>query len=425
MIKSLFVLGSLFLGVFSCHKQEDSVFDSTGVVIKLPQLWKTSLSNNGALVEVVSEAQVTDSRGNFLVGANRDNNRYLVSLNSVTGHIEWEWSDLLPASANATIKDPLSINEGDYYQKDDRVTFLHGGNTYCLNLQNGTTFWKHQQNLLRSPQVGGIGNFYFNAGYPPTSNQGDILYMGNVLTNNLEKELIKPQYDLTGKQDNSGQNGWIKRIIPLTLNQDTLLCVLYMDPALEGYQYRSAMGLYNLTRNVWVYNRSNLNQASANTNITHARLYQNKVYHASGRSLHCHDLMTGREIWVKSFPQGFGSSGFIIVNDKLFANCEDTYTYCLDAQTGQQVWQEKSAGTSSPISYLNNVIYFLGGGDGRLHAIDATTGKHLWKVVSPDETVNSGAWFYGTCTILPGKEGEKGRVMATTGLSAYCYEAIR
>ena len=425
MMKSLFIVGFLVLGVFSCHKQEDSVFDSTGVVIKLPQLWKTSLSTNGALVEVVSEAQVVNSRGNFLVGANRNNNRYLVSLNAATGQIEWEWGDLLPASANATIKDPLSINEGDYYQKDDRITFLHGGNTYCLNLLNGATLWKHQQNLLRSPQVGGIGDLYFNAGYSPASSQGDGLYMGIIWTGNPEKERIKPPYDSTGKQDSSGQHGWIKRIIPLTLQQDTLVCILYMDPALRGYQYRSAMGLYNLTKSTWIYSRSSLNQPSATTNITHAKLYQNKVYHASGRSLHCHDLMTGREIWTKSFAQGFGSSGFIIAGGKLFANCEDTYTYCLDPQTGQQLWQEKSSGTSSPISYLNEVIYFLGGGDGRLHAIDATNGKHLWQIVSPDETLNAGAWFYGTCTVLPAKEGRKGRVMATTGLSAYCYEAIR
>ena len=425
MMKFVFTACSLVLAVFSCHKPEDAVLDPDGVVIKLPHLWKASISNNGELAEVVSEAQVVNSQGSFLVGANRNNNRYLMSLNSGTGDIDWAWSDLLPLASNPSIKDPLSINEGDYYQQGDQLTFLHNASTYSLNLQNGATLWKHQQQLVRGPQIAGIGNWYFNVGYPPNSTQGTALYQGNSLTNDLEKEVVRPDYDQTDKQNESGQYGWIRRILPFVTEQDTLVCLLYIDPALSGYQYRSAMSLYNLTKKTWVYKRSVLNQASANTNVTWAKLYQNKVYHASGRSLQCNDLMTGRQLWSKSFSQGFGSSGFIIADNKLFANCEDTYTYCLDPGTGQQLWQEKSSGTSSPISYLNGVIYFLGGGDGRLHAIDAASGKHLWKLASPDETTNSGAYFYGNCTVSAGKMGAKGRVMATTGLNAYCYETIQ
>ena len=149
------------------------------------------------------------------------------------------------------------------------------------------------------------------------------------------------------------------------------------------------------------------------------------MYCATGRGLACYDPLTGEPIWSASFPQGFGSSGFIIADNKLIANCEDTFTYCLDPLTGRQLWQEKSSGTSTPISYLNGVVYFSGGGDGRLHAIDATTGKHLWRVKSPDEVVNPGAWFYGVCVAVAGKEGSKGRVIVTTGLNAYGYEAIR
>ena len=99
--------------------------------------------------------------------------------------------------------------------------------------------------------------------------------------------------------------------------------------------------------------------------------------------------------------------------------------YCLDPATGRQIWKEKSSGTSSPISYLNGVVYFLGGGDGKLHAIDANTGQHLWRLNSPDKAKDSGAFFYGVCVAVPGSGGSKGRVVAMTGLGAYGYEAIR
>jgi hypothetical protein len=57
--------------------------------------------------------------------------------------------------------------------------------------------------------------------------------------------------------------------------------------------------------------------------------------------------------------------------------------------------------------------------------VDAQTGKHLLKVGSPDLGINSEAWFYGVCTAVPGKDGKKGVVVATTGLHAYGFEAIK
>jgi outer membrane protein assembly factor BamB len=112
-------------------------------------------------------------------------------------------------------------------------------------------------------------------------------------------------------------------------------------------------------------------------------------------------------------------------NNRLYAACEDRFLYCLDTNTGQVLWKEQNTGTCSPISYLNGVLYYLGGGDGKLHAVDANTGKHLWKLNSPDVTKNSGTFFYGVCAAVPGKNGQKGKVIGTTGLNAYCFEAIR
>ena len=126
-----------------------------------------------------------------------------------------------------------------------------------------------------------------------------------------------------------------------------------------------------------------------------------------------------------TLDHGFGSSGFVIQDGKIFGNNDNRFTYCLDLETGRQIWKEESSGSASPISYLNGVLYFMGGGDGRLHAIDANTGKHLWRLRSPDVDKNSGAFFYGTCVAVPGQGGKKGRVVATTGLNAYGYEAIR
>lgn len=119
------------------------------------------------------------------------------------------------------------------------------------------------------------------------------------------------------------------------------------------------------------------------------------------------------------------TSRMILADNKLFSACEDRILYCLDALTGKILWKEQNTGTCSELSYLNGVLYYLGGGDGLLHAVNADTGKHLWKVSSPDLKANNDAWFFGVCTAVPAKDGSKGVVVATTGLHAYAYEAIQ
>ena len=79
---------------------------------------------------------------------------------------------------------------------------------------------------------------------------------------------------------------------------------------------------------------------------------------------------------------------------------------------------------SYALRYLNGVVYFGGGGDGKLHAVDAETGEYLWEIESPDLGKNKSAYFGGLCAVVPGVGSEKGKIVVTTGLNAYCYEAI-
>ena len=135
---------------------------------------------------------------------------------------------------------------------------------------------------------------------------------------------------------------------------------------------------------------------------------RNNVYITAGDQIVCHSLYTGEQLWQRKFDNVFFISNFIVVGDKIIANNEDTYLYALESQTGNQIWEEKSSGTSSPMAYLNGVVYFVGGGDGLLHAVEAETGKHLWRLRSPDLEVNRGAWFKREITVLPPRMKEKG-----------------
>ena len=68
----------------------------------------------------------------------------------------------------------------------------------------------------------------------------------------------------------------------------------------------------------------------------------------------------------------------------------------------------------------------MGGGDGLLHAVEVATGKHLWRLQSPDQKGNRGAFFKRDVRVVPAEgEGEKGKVLVSSYLSAFCYEAAR
>jgi outer membrane protein assembly factor BamB len=73
--------------------------------------------------------------------------------------------------------------------------------------------------------------------------------------------------------------------------------------------------------------------------------------------------------------------------------------------------------------YMNGVVYYSGGGDGHLHAVDVQTGKHIWRLDSPEKS--SSAFFYAAVAGIPGKDGKKGTILAHTGLHVLAYEAAR
>jgi outer membrane protein assembly factor BamB len=133
--------------------------------------------------------------------------------------------------------------------------------------------------------------------------------------------------------------------------------------------------------------------------------------------------MSGEQVWERAFPQDFMFSGFIIADNKLIANNEDTYTYCLDPEYGNILWREESAGTSGRMSYLNGVVYFVGGSTGCLHAIDINTGETVWRL---DGKKLDGSSFKTNAVYVFEADGKNpARVIALTHQNAYCFEAYK
>lgn len=420
--------------ICSCKKEEDTIYDSAGVATKLPHIWNTAISDNEKkLASTVLRCPILFENNKVLIGAVKNDGLYMYAVNPENGKVEWQWNDLLTYLLTPNELQPLSIKTDDFYQKDNLIYFSYSTSSYIVDLKTGVTFSKYKIPLSRvSGGVTGIDNYFFNVGYDYYKTENDKLYIGSFSP--LQKEeifLLSSYTPITNSTlpERSNTVGKINAIIAFKEDNQDYIAFTIRNPispdAPSGTNGIVELNLYNFTKKQWVYQKMPVSNQGSTIGGFDICYKSGKIYFMSTKYVHCHDAITGKQVWTQFLGSSPLTSRMTLQNNRLYAACEDRFLYCLDINTGQVLWKEQNTGTCSPISYLNGVLYYLGGGDGKLHAVDADTGKHLWKLNSPDVSKNSGAFFYGVCAAVPGKNGQKGKVIGTTGLNAYCFEAIR
>jgi outer membrane protein assembly factor BamB len=107
---------------------------------------------------------------------------------------------------------------------------------------------------------------------------------------------------------------------------------------------------------------------------------------------YCLDAVTGKERWhfrtgprLAGFPgiedvkQGVDSSAAVVAG-RVYFGAWDGKAYCLDLKSGKEIW---SAQTKGPVHYCSPAVadgrVFLGSADGTLHCWDARTGAVVWE----------------------------------------------
>ena len=290
----------------------------------------------------------------------------------------------------------------------------------------GTTYWKILRNLSMPSHLNSYMNNYvtYSAFTREDGYDEYVALLGNIQTGELSEFLrANLSCEYVAPTTENGSVGGISYINE-TSNPDLLL-VTYSEP-LPEWKLRMMFGLYNTNTEEWVYERKQLVEPHWNAGVQNTPIiYNERVYAAAGNSIVCHDVMTGDQLWRRNFEQDFLFSGFIIEDGMLLANCEDTYTYRLNPHTGATIWRTKGAGTCSRMSYLNGVVYFVGGSTGFLHALDAETGRVLWRMDARRLGEPTGNFTTNAVYCIPGEGGGRGRVVALTGRYAYCFEAAR
>jgi outer membrane protein assembly factor BamB len=118
---------------------------------------------------------------------------------------------------------------------------------------------------------------------------------------------------------------------------------------------------------------------------------------------------TGRVSWRKSNGRCAASSptvgkGLVYVSYMHHVEClqgqegADGFVVAWDAQTGKERWRYKTAPVeSSPLLHGNRV--YVGAWDHGVHALNAKTGKRIWRFQANNEVNTSAAWWRGRIII--------------------------
>lgn len=106
--------------------------------------------------------------------------------------------------------------------------------------------------------------------------------------------------------------------------------------------------------------------------------------------MHCHDMMAGKEKWVKNIGTSQEGSPSIWRNN-IYFGANDGYFYCLDARNGVQKWVYDTGVMRRIISSpaVSNGMVWFASEDNYVYCFNALTGEKLWSYKTGDRVWSS------------------------------------
>ncbi|HZM90889.1 MAG TPA: PQQ-binding-like beta-propeller repeat protein, partial [Blastocatellia bacterium] len=100
--------------------------------------------------------------------------------------------------------------------------------------------------------------------------------------------------------------------------------------------------------------------------------------------------------WAFAYPSGRVNSQPTVIGNRLYVGCSPGLVYCLDSRTGCQYWvYDGGSGVRTAISVgplaastPAKIAAYFGTRDRFVHAVDAETGKLLWKTKIEDHSAS-------------------------------------
>ena len=127
-------------------------------------------------------------------------------------------------------------------------------------------------------------------------------------------------------------------------------------------------------------------------------------------------------LWTFSVEkQGFESTA-AIVGGTIYIGSTDGKLYAIDLTTGKKRWEFSTELGFSASAAVRDGQVFIGDSDGGFYCVDARSGKLHWKFAA-DAEINSSANFYRDCVLFGSQDAHLYCLKANTGEVVWKYES--
>jgi len=408
-------------------KRQETLIED-GIVKKQPYLWKVDASEKEN--DYIWELFIPAKYKNIVAvgGTQPDRRGVILGLDINTGKEIWRWDDYITHNGSIGFSSNQPINNN---QKCNVILLQKDNELYAIDLQNGQTLWKRQ--IER-----GIG-----AGFKLIAISGDSFYFEESIVND---DLVQEPTLFEGQIS----NGSLTKLLNPEIDEIQFFNGFYgdmHDPSIfekNGTNY----AFLQYSENVDLYSKKVFNYVST-FNLTKGEYELNKLkigdtayYDFSGTAtiendvalvnvdfkLFGIDIFSGEILWKHENFTGNGDGHFVFRKYKgkfylINGNGSIGRTWCIEPSTGNILWSHNgSVGFGDTLHFLDDVLYFVSRGNSALTALDTNTGEILMQMKSPDTDFFMAG---GGLEVFPGEKGEKGKIIVSSHLNVYCYEAIR
>ena len=335
-------------------------------------------------------------------------NDQLIALNKTDGDLLWKWNDHFEDTQQIFDANSLKpVAEGI-------VAITTGSRNFGIDLGSGQTVWKNRNPAsTSSSDLSLVGNDIFRTDIADPG-AGSSLFTEKLMRAPINSgqwhEVFKVEGGDTLRQGLQVPTHYVNEagdIVLIFTNTQLSTSNNLISPRLISY---------NLSRSEINYDVL-LESPSQNNAVDWFPLIDDdRIYLAVDDLLICLNLYSGEPIWQLQLNANLLFSGFILVDNQLFAKSEgDGYLWSVNKYTGEVNWKKPSTGISSSLSYYNDILYFVG--DMKLQIVDATNGETLAEIYAPSSWENPNDNFNDFCTVDPAT----GKIYLASLSRAYCY----
>ncbi len=294
-----------------------------------------------------------------------------------SGNIIWQTD----AAFEVNCTNPNAVAGNGSYIYDHYYVTLCNSDPRVIDMYDGSILWHYECPDERMPKITHFNNILFHVhvtGINP-------FYSGSIVMTDLYSGIWDTIFSIDMVDDFSV--GLYPPTAVIGPNNDTLLYFQNRQYRTSPYLGKVDLYAYNMTADTILWVVENLDP-HGNSSIYPPLFYEGKIYFKGTYNVFCLDAETGEMVWQKLFT-GYGEDlmmgNLMLVENKLIVKTSYESIYALDPLSGNIIWENQDAGaTPTDMVYSNGFLYYGSFGDGRLHAINIVTGDQLWEMDSPN-----------------------------------------